>query len=1196
MISSDGETLFFAKSGTIPPSVKIIKRNAALHFSDSELVLRGIDTIEKEAIGLSKVKKLALIDVCSIENGAFVDVTSLEELAISCSKPISLDAPFVGFPMNGIKSVSLSCLNAPSVSALFGKSPLEISKLELKDMQLSPGFFEGVTLRSLYGKGLSGTSSVPNAASLEIEDSAPLSSLFAGSIKAESVLIKTQDIKRGDLGGIRAKTIWLKVSGVIEKGALDELAVEEKLILDGVTYIEEGALSHLVFRDLEILNSPYHAENGLVWKDGELFYFRVNGRTAVLPFGLTHVLPGSIDLSNAEILTIQDPKTHIEKGAFQYASRLKKIVACKTVFCEKLIDLFDNADAVEFIDFRGDTVPEKFLSGFPSLRTICLSPSVKTISDFALSRNPKLEKVIHFERASIYGDCVLMGCKSLSEIEFSPSAQLIGFGCFKDCVSLMRVSFPIPPNHVLGQASCSDMIGDNKDVEIVINGGNIPARYFKDIQNHISVHFSIKEIGEEAFLNCPYVSADLSFVETIGDRAFKNSGLRDCDLSSCKRIGKEAFANCLDLAKITLSTELEEFSPDAFLGDEIVSISMEGKGKAYRVIKDALCKGEVLVYVASGSKASTFDAKEVGVHEILPLAFSQCKNLVSIQGEGLKRIAARSFVSCPALESIDFSQFGCIIEPGAFVNCERIQELRIDSVSGSGLETLADLFVDDKEGKTIPKSLESLTILGSISPKDLRFENHLRSIVLSNGTSEIPNGYFSSCRELESFVAPNSCVKIGNSAFKGCGMLGRFKGDSVESYGEGCFEDSSLTEFTFGKKTKSIGNGMFRGCKALKTIIVEAEIPDFSLLRLGLSPITSNVERVELPSSENLGVEAFEGFSTLQSVGVPGGFGDVPDRCFRGCKNLRSIAFGDNCKRIGAGAFANSGVSEIALPSSLVAIGEEAFASTSIEVLSIPNGVTQLEKGAFRACKVSHLDYAAKDAFSVANLGIDPDSLLSARVKDAVLEEGAFADCHHLKNVVLDGEKYSRIPDRSFENCTSLTGVKVTINVTSVGKRAFANCSSLSLETSFFERIVEIEEEAFLASRLPDRIIIPCINNLGMRAFAKVKGLFWIEIGEDLKTIPTECFQGSSLFNIDLPKGLVSIENAAFASTLIEKIAIPSGVNNVGSTIFNGNHASVRVFTLADVSQWSKDWDEGLANFLLLFKRKVKVIRKERRW
>lgn len=812
LISSDGETLFFAKSGTIPPSVKIIKRNAALHFSDSELVLRGIDTIEKEAIGLSKVKKLALIDVCSIENGAFINATSLEELAISCSRPISFDAPFVGFPTNGIKSVSLSCVNAPSVSALLGKSPLEISKLELRDMQLSPGFFEGVTLHSLYGKGLSGTSSVPNAVSLEIEDSAPLSSLFAGSIKAESVLIKTQDIKRGDLGGIRAKTIWLKVSGVIEKGALDELVVEEKLILDGVTYIEEGALSHLVFRDLEILNSPYHAENGFVWKDGELFYFRANGRTAALPFGLTHILPGSIDLSNAEVLTIQDPNTHIEKGAFQCANRLKKIIACKTVFCEKLIDLFDSVDAVEFIDFRDDAVPEKFLSGFPSLRTICLSPSVETISDFALSRNPKLEKVIHFERASIYGDCVLMGCKSLSEIEFSPSAQLIGFGCFKDCVSLMRVSFPIPPNHVLGQASCSDMIGDNKDVEIVINGGNIPARYFKDIQNHISIHFSIKEIGEEAFLNCPYVSTDLSFVEKIGDRAFKNSDL-----------------------------------------------------------------------------------------------------------------------------------------------------------------------------------------------------------------------------------------------------------------------------------------------------------------------------------------------------------------------------------------------SEVALPSSLVAIGEEAFASTSVGVLSIPNGVTQLEKGAFRACKVSHLDYAAKDAFSVANLGIDPDSLLSARIKDAVLEEGAFADCHHLENVVLDGEKHSRIPDRSFENCTSLMGVKVTINVTSVGKRAFANCPSLSLETSFFEQIVEIEEEAFLASQLPDRITIPSVNNLGMRAFAKVKGLSDIKIGKGLKTIPTECFQGSPLCKIDLPKGLVSIENAAFASTRIKEIAIPSGVNNVGSTIFNGNYASVRVFTLADVSQWSEDWDKGLVRFLSLFKPKVKVIQKERR-
>lgn len=76
---------------------------------------------------------------------------------------------------------------------------------------------------------------------------------------------------------------------------------------------------------------------------------------------------------------------------------------------------------------------------------------------------------------------------------------------------------------------------------------------------------------------------------------------------------------------------------------------------------------------------------------------------------------------------------------------------------------------------------------------------------------------------------------------------------------------------------------------------------------------------------------AFFGSYMLEEVKGGSGITDIGDNVFLNCVRLKKFNIGKNVKRIGDGAFANTGLTEINLPDGLKSVGKDAFETIAIE-------------------------------------------------------------------------------------------------------------------------------------------------------------------------------------------------------------------------------------------------------------------------
>lgn len=251
---------------------------------------------------------------------------------------------------------------------------------------------------------------------------------------------------------------------------------------------------------------------------------------------------------------------------------------------------------------------------------------------------------------------------------------------------------------------------------------------------------------------------------------------------------------------------------------------------------------------------------------------------------------------------------------------------------------------------------------------------------------------------------------------------------------------------------------------------------------------------------------------------------------------------------IGALAFANTSITNVTIPSSVIRIGPRAFIECSgLTSVMIPGSVIDLEENAFSYCS------------GLTSITI-PDSVAS-------IAKGTFLYCSGLTSVTL-GDGVDNIGIEAFYGCSSLTNVLLGNAVTNIGIAAFGGCASLIGVKSWWK--TGCGETAVTNAALPDSVI-----SIGCGAFSGCAGLRRVSLPSGLTALADSVFEGcSSLVSVTIPAGVSSVGDWAFASCgSLAAVWFTGNAPSAGSDVFSGS-ANVTVY----IRQGTTEWDTTFAD------------------
>ena len=375
----------------------------------------------------------------------------------------------------------------------------------------------------------------------------------------------------------------------------------------------------------------------------------------------------------------------------------------------------------------------------------------------------------------------------------------------------------------------------------------------------------------------------------------------------------------------------------------------------------------------------------------------------------------------------------------------------------------------------------------------------LRTFELPEGIKCIERSCFFDKKGIVSITFPATLERIMTNAFGNCISLEQIalkSGDIVidEDAFRGC---SNLKRVIIGEKLYQLG-GINYGDDIPYIIrqINDQAMGDFYISGKILMAYTGNEERVTVPDGvEIIGEGCFEGNERINRVIMSDSVREIHENAFRNCICMQSIVMSENLHSIRRSAFENCRkLIRFNVPEKLKEVGFNAFRGCKcLEMEEFEKGtppavpleervygkedipsykfsgdknITELVldkpliigKYAFSACPelrtvvINNADcIIEKYAFEKCG------SLREVKVLAGRIEKGAFSFCRNLERAEISGTVV--LGDETFAGCYSLKEVKISAELSVIGRRCFDEC--LSLDSFDFSNIRTVGERAF---------------------------------------------------------------------------------------------------------------------------------------
>ena len=227
----------------------------------------------------------------------------------------------------------------------------------------------------------------------------------------------------------------------------------------------------------------------------------------------------------------------------------------------------------------------------------------------------------------------------------------------------------------------------------------------------------------------------------------------------------------------------------------------------------------------------------------------------------------------------------------------------------------------------------------------------LRQINLPKGLRVIGSEAFNGCKQLQIDAWPDSLRTIGDDAFAGCSSLGEVAlPERLESIGRCAFNYSGVTAVCLASRRVKLGDGVFRHCDRLKSVIVEGDVlvavPEE--MCWNCQSLESVVFKGSLIQTDSyiacfVGTRAFQSCPALTTLQLPQGVTSIGRNAFEGCSSLESIQLDRLITYIAPEAFLGSGLRQIELPEMLTTLGGACFYDCrQLESLTLPLRIEHL--------------------------------------------------------------------------------------------------------------------------------------------------------------------------------------------------------------------------------------------------------------
>lgn len=320
---------------------------------------------------------------------------------------------------------------------------------------------------------------------------------------------------------------------------------------------------------------------------------------------------------------------------------------------------------------------------------------------------------------------------------------------------------------------------------------------------------------------------------------------------------------------------------------------------------------------------------------------------------------------------------------------------------------------------------------------------------------EIAAKAFQGATKLTSLIIPTSVEKIQEQAFRQNYKLASVKFcepskiTNLSAYS--FWQCTSLTEVTLPSSITEIGK-VFLLCENLETVNVpaNAQLKTISENAFATNKKLKNFNFLGNCNLEAIKSNAFANAESLESFNFPKTVTEIGRNAFTGCTSMATATFADDAdiQIIGAGAFADCGLTSISIPKKVKTIEREAFRNCkALNKIDVTEFTTQISPEAFKYCNnLTDINVSKRNTVYSSVDGY----LLSKDKKELLIFPSGKAN----SNFTLLPPSIEKIGKFAFYDCQALTNVTIPNKVTTIGERAFSLCKNLNTITFLCDAMI----------------------------------------------------------------------------------------------------------------------------------------------